>query len=174
MDEITKRDLLSKVNTQTRRRVIRSIGVGLTGIGAGVTGVSARSNEGSSDDYDRRMVPGNRDLGKNVAITNDVPAGRTVTLRIRRRTPGRTDPVLVEREYTVPAPSASSDEFPNVVHDSTAVDLGSPGEFVAEVETDAGRRASVDFRNGAGRIKANQSISIGISPADLEIDTTQA
>lgn len=174
MDDLTKRDLLSKVNGQTRRRVIQSIGIGLTGIGAGVSTATAQSTENPPEGYDRRATPGNRDLNKNIVITNNSSGERTVVLQIRRITPGRENPVVFEREYTVPAPTEKENEFPNIVSDSTGARFGAPGEFVGKVQTDNGRQARVSFRNATGRIESNQSLSIRALNDKLELNYYRA
>ncbi|MFB6193605.1 MAG: hypothetical protein ABEI75_00945 [Halobaculum sp.] len=169
MTDPTKRDLLSQVTGETRRTVLRSIGVGV-GIGATVGTTSADT----PDSYDQRTIPGQRDVGKNVSVTNDTADERTAIVRVRRQIPGKTNPTVFEREYTVPAPSDDPDRFPNVVHDDGPVQFGTPGEFVVEVTTDTGRTERVSFFNGTGRIDRNEAISVQLSERRLRLDVRRA
>lgn len=174
MTDIPNREMLAKLPDQTRRRILKSISVGVTGVGFASAGAAAATGEEErASDYGERMYPGRRDVGNNIALTNNTDGEQTVTVRVRRQTSGGDNSIVFEKSYRIPGPD-ESDEFPNVVRDSEAITLGTPGYFRAAVETDHGRSATTEFHQPTGRIRSHESLSIRLKPNDLHVDFRKA
>jgi hypothetical protein len=174
MTDDSTHNWFAQLSKQTRRRLLKSIGVGA--ISSGFMNTQAAATPTGSDDsidYDEQMYPGRRDLGYNIALTNTTGGERTATVRIRRQTPGDTNPVIYEQSYDIPAP-VDGDAFPNVIRDSDPVSLGVPGHFRVSVETDRGRTADTTFYQPTGRVEANESISIRVTDDEIRLNFYRA
>lgn len=168
-----KQKLLTVLSSKSRRSIMKSVGAGLIG-----ASVSASASEPATakpaDDYDKRMEPGNRDTGRDIQITNDSSSSRKVTLRIHRFTESGDGHVVFERSYVVPKASDATNEFPNIIEDSSVPELGESGRFRAEVETDTGQLSQTDFMSPVGRIRKRGYITVRLTEAEVRVNKARA
>lgn len=174
MTDESTRDRFAQLSNQSRRRILKAIGLGATSFGIGsAEATTGPANSEDPGDYDRRMYPGERAIGYNIALTNNTAGVRTVSLQIQRQTSGKTNPIIFEQSYRIPGPD-DGDTFPNVLRKSNHLSFGKPGYFLASVETDRGRSAEYEFRQPTGEVRPNELISVRLMDEELRLTYQRA
>lgn len=162
-----KKDILNRMSGKNRRSVLKSIGVGFTGM-VGITSNASADPNRDSTAANQNGTSSMRRLHGDILLINNSSKERSVKVDVRRITPGNSNPTIFSKVYQIPGMDPESNDNDNITVQDKSMKFGTPGVFVIDVKSDD-VSDSKRIYNPTGSIRENERINIDVRKDQIKV-----